>query len=639
MPTTIEKVHQAVKYLAGMCDGANSLDGCGFNKVDTRFGKDLAERTSLTPKQAVAAQKMLRKYKRQLLNGGFDEQALFGEVINTEKQERKEQVKRTNGNGGCGTKKVTVVDGKLLKIEFPFSYETLEVVKSIPGRRFHGNANPKHWTAPISGDAIEILSKDGFELAPELQKILNRGRLSVDEVKEVDVPGLKKELFPFQKKGVAFIEAKDGRALIGDEMGLGKTIQALAWLHLHPEKRPAIILCPASLKLNWAKEVRETLPGKQNIQVLQGTKPRPITGDIIVINYDILNAWLEILQSIKPQVLIFDEAHYIKNNSAQRTKATKKLAKKIPHVIALTGTPIVNRPVEGFNIIQTIDKTVFPNWWDFVHRYCGAHHNGFGWDFSGATNKEELHKKLTETVMLRRKKADVLPDLPDKLYSYIPMEMSNRNEYDKAENDFIEYLQEVKGVAAAKKASQAEHLVKIEALKQLAVKGKMKQAIQWIRNFLDTNGNKLVVFTVHKAAVATLMDEFKEQAVKVDGSVSAAGRDAAVKAFQEDPKVKLFVGNIQAAGVGLTLTAASSVAFLELPWTPGDLVQAEDRCHRIGQKDSVNVYYLLAERTVEEKIAELLDGKRQVLEAVLDGKEVEEAQLLSELIKAYQKGE
>jgi SWI/SNF-related matrix-associated actin-dependent regulator 1 of chromatin subfamily A len=167
----------------------------------------------------------------------------------------------------------------------------------------------------------------------------------------------------------------------------------------------------------------------------------------------------------------------------------------------------------------------------------------------------------------------------------------------------------------------------------------MKYAIQWIRNFLDTNGNKLVVFAVHKAAVDALMEEFKEQAVKVDGSVSAAGRDAAVRAFQEDPKIKLFVGNIQAAGVGLTLTAASSVAFLELPWTPGDLVQAEDRCHRIGQKDNVNVYYLLADGTIEEKIAELLDEKRQVLEAVLDGKEVEETQLLSELIKSYQKGE
>ncbi len=624
----MEKIHQAVKYLAGMCDGARMQDGCGFNKFDAPFGRELAERFSLTPRQAIVAQKMLRKYKKQLLQAGF-ESGIFDELTIPAATTPKR-------NGSQQAKKASVVENRI-KIEFPFSYETLEVVKSIPGRKFHGDAYPKHWSVPVSVEAVEILSKNGFQLDPELKEILNRAKISVDKVDEVDVPGLKKELFPFQKKGVAFIEAKNGRALIGDEMGLGKTIQALAWLQLHPEKRPAIILCPASLKLNWEKEAKNTLSGNPKIQVLQGAKPYPITGEIIIINYDILGKWLETLQDIKAQVLIFDEAHYIKSNSAQRTKATKKLAKGIPHVIALTGTPIVNRPVEGFNIIQVVDKTVFPNWWSFVHKYCDARHNGFGWDFSGATNKEELHKKLTETVMLRRKKADVLPDLPDKLYSYIPMEISNRDEYERAENDFVEYLQEVKGKEAAQKASQAEHLVKIESLKQLAVKGKMKYAIQWIQNFLDTNGNKLVIFAVHKAVVDALMEEFKGGAVKVDGSVSTTGRDAAVGAFQEDPSVRLFIGNIQAAGVGLTLTAASSVAFLELPWTPGDLVQAEDRCHRIGQKDTVNVYYLLAEGTIEEKIAELLDEKRQVLEAVLDGKEVEEAQMLTKLIETYQK--
>lgn len=178
-------------------------------------------------------------------------------------------------------------------------------------------------------------------------------------------------------------------------------------------------------------------------------------------------------------------------------------------------------------------------------------------------------------------------------------------------------------------------MVRIEALKQLAVQGKIKQAVQWIRDFLDNNGNKLVVFGVHKTVVDALMKEFKEEAVKVDGSVSATKRDEAVVAFQEDPNVKLFVGNIQAAGTGLTLTAASAVAFLELPWTPGESAQAEDRCHRIGQKDTVNVYYLLADNTIEMEIAQLLDEKKAVLNAVLDGKEVEETQLLTELIKKY----
>jgi SNF2 family DNA or RNA helicase len=373
--------------------------------------------------------------------------------------------------------------------------------------------------------------------------------------------------------------------------------------------------------------------------VVFGTKIEPLWGDIIIINYDILHkGWLEPIKKLKPKVLIADECHAIKNSKALRTKAVLKLAKGIPHVLALTGTPIVNRPVEGFNIINMVDGSLFPNWWTYVHTYCDAHHNGFGWDFSGATNTEELNQKL-QAIMIRHKKADVLKDLPDKLYSYMPLEIDNGKEYRKAENNFIQYLTETKGKDAAKKASNAEHLAQIEALKQLATKGKMKQAIEWISNFLEANGHKLVVFATHKEAINILMKEFDGIAVKVDGSVTADKRDQAVKAFQTDPKVKLFVGNIKAAGTGLTLTAASSVAFLELPWTPGDLVQAEDRCHRIGQKDTVNVYYLLANGTIEHRIAKMLDSKRKVIEAVIDGKEVDESSLLSELIKSYKEEE
>jgi SWI/SNF-related matrix-associated actin-dependent regulator 1 of chromatin subfamily A len=545
---------------------------------------------------------------------------------------------------------VKAVDGKL-EIRFDFDWNLHAVVKKLPGRRFCDDSTGKYWTAPMTEIALEQLAKAGFELAPNLKTTIlknNKKEENGNEAKrpakltrefEAKLKGLKRELFPFQKDGVASIEARNGRKILGDDPGLGKTIQAIAWLHLHPEKRPVIVLCPAHLKLNWKQEIEQTLPGKPRIQVLSGAKPYTITGEIIIINYDILSKWLETLQALKPQVLIFDEAHYIKSNSAQRTKATKKLAKGIPHVIAITGTLIVNRPAEAYNAVNTIDKNLFPNFWKFAHKYCGARHNGFGWDFSGATNKEELHRILVDSVMIRRRKADVLTDLPDKLYSYIPMEIDNDKEYSKAENNFIRYLMEVKGREAASKAQQAEHLVKIEGMKQLAVKGKMKQAIEWIKNFLeaDGNGNKLVVFAVHKTAMEALVNEFKDIAVKVDGGMSAEARDHSVKEFQNNPKIKLFVGNIQAAGTGLTLTASSAVAFLELPWTSGDLLQAEDRCHRIGQKNSVNVYYLLAEGTIEEKIAQLLDEKRKVVEAVLDGKQVKETNLLTELIKKYSK--
>ena len=624
----VRMIQQAVRYLESRCDGAISEDGHGFNKIDASFGKSLAERERWTKLQAQAALKMLKKYQRQLQAGGFDIERLFdgSEITYPHLQQEREKVKQKQMNI------VKRVDDRTMEIRYKFDPELLQLIKSLPGRRFH--PDKKYWTAIITADSINKLKDAGFVIDAELEKLLYQAE---EMEKEIEVSGLKKQLFPFQKVGVAFIEKRNGRALIADEMGLGKTIQAAAWLQLHPKKRPALILCPASLKLNWAKELRDTLSTKDKVQILQGTKPYPITEDIIIINYDILNSWVETLQAINPQVLIIDEAHYIKNSSAIRTKATKKLAKGIPHVIALTGTPIVNRPIEGFNIFQILDRSLFPNFWTYVHQYCGARHNGFGWDFSGATNKEELNQILTSTIMIRRRKADVLKDLPEKMYSFVPMELSNETEYRIAEEEFIEYLRGVKGKEAAEKAKKAEHLVKIEALKQLAVKGKMKQAINWIRDFIE-DGDMLVVFAVHKEVIDKLMNEFKDVAVKLYGECSQKERNEAVERFQNDPNIKLFIGNIQAAGVGLTLTAASAVAFLELPWTPGELQQAEDRCHRIGQKNAVNIYYLLAENSVEYKLARLLDKKKKVLSAVIDGKLVEEKSLISELIESYQEG-
>lgn len=534
------------------------------------------------------------------------------------------------------TEKTAKVEKDRITIMFPYDPTLVAAVKNIPGRRFHGDVWPKHWTAPISIDAAEQLDSLGFALDTQLQELLNRNSNVAEETEPVKVEGLKRELFTFQEQGVAFIEQKKGRVLIADEMGLGKSIQALAWLHMHPELRPAIILCPAHLKLNWKREIALTLPGQQNVQILNGIDTtQPITGEIIIVNYDVLHkGWDEKLAALKPQVLVIDEGHYIKNNKALRTKATKKLARKIPHVIALTGTPIVNRPVEGFNLIQVVNNQVFPDFWDYARKYCNAKHTRFGWDMTGASNKEELHKKLTQSLMIRRKKADVLKDLPRKLYSYVPVEMTNDKAYQKAELNFMEWLEEQKGVEAAQRAKNAEHLVKIEALKQLAVKGKMKQAVAWIQDFIEDNG-KLVVFAVHKSTIDRLMEAFGDIAVKVDGGMTGSKRDDAVQRFQQDESVRLFVGNIQAAGTGLTLTAASAVAFVELPWTPGELVQAEDRCHRIGQQDTVNVYYLLAEETIEQRMAELLDSKRTVLDAIIDGEETEDVKMLTELIENF----
>src|SRR5690625_887124 len=496
-----------------------------------------------------------------------------------------------------------------IKITFPFDRNTLAQVKTIPGRKYHGKSADKFWTAPRSPEAVNILRDNGFSLDTELQTFLGRSSMHVDKMSaDIKVPGLKHDLFPFQQKGVEFIEARDGRALIADEMGLGKTVQAIAWLQLRKELRPAIIVVPASLKLNWQKEALHWMD-KPKVQVLSGTKPYKLQKGLVIINYDILHAWADELIAMQPKALIMDEVHYTKNPKTKRSKAVKKIAKHTPHVIGLTGTPIVNRPIEILNALQMIDRSVVPNAWHFRQRYCGAKHNGFGWDFNGASNTEELHEKLTTSLMIRRKKADVLTDMPDKLRSFVPVELDNRTEYEKAEQDFIDWikgkteqdiiqeLQEKLGddlfqnielnkkkieqlkEEKANKAKGAETLVKIGALKRLAVEGKMRMVVSWIQDYLDS-GEKLVVMAVHKTTIDTLMKEFGSTAVKVDGSVSGTDRQAAVEKFQNDKNTRLFVGNIQAAGVGLTLTASSTVAFIELPWTPGDVAQAEDRVHR-----------------------------------------------------------
>jgi SNF2 family DNA or RNA helicase len=509
---------------------------------------------------------------------------------------------------------------KVVLIKFPYDLDMLFNIRSLPGRRWH--AEEKVWTAPIFPETIKYLKEWGFVFDEKIQKHLRKIQNHSVKITNTKVKGLLGELYPFQSKGVSFIEANKGRALVADEMGLGKTIQALAWLQLHPDYRPVIIVVPASLKLNWARETMSWLPNP-DIEILMGTIPWKPTADIIIINYDILQAWVSMLCSIRPKVLITDECHYYKSNSALRTKAVKRLAKGIPHVIALSGTPIVNRPIEAFNALKIIDPDLFPDYWYFVHHFCHARHNGFGWDFSGASHTGELHELLTSTIMIRRLKEDVLPDLPAKARSFVPIQLHNRKEYEAAEGDFIGYITQVKGKEVADRMSNAEVLSQIEVLKQLAVKGKLEEAMDWIDDFIEV-GEKLVVFAVHHFVIDALMERFKKVAVKLDGSTSQKDRQLVVDYFQRDPTIRLFVGNIKAAGIGITLTASSNVAFLELPWTPGDLSQAEDRCHRIGQKDSVNIHYLLANDTIEEKIARLLDNKRKVLDAVLDGRETEE---------------
>jgi SWI/SNF-related matrix-associated actin-dependent regulator 1 of chromatin subfamily A len=530
--------------------------------------------------------------------------------------------------------KQAVVEGHHFKVTFPYDSETVRQVKSIPGRRW--NVEGKYWTVPIQIEAATMLREFNFPILGLDDNTFERffgDPMNIKELDEMFVPGLKRDLYPFQARGVTFIESNNGRALIADEMGLGKTVQAAAWLQLHPEARPTLIVCPASLKLNWKYELRRWLP-KPKTEVLEGRQPYEVSGEILIINYDVLNYWAPYLKKLGLNTVITDEAHYYKNNGSNRTKAVKKIAKDVPHFMALSGTPIVNKPIEIYNAVSLIDDTILPNWFEFGKKYCDGKHDGFGWDMNGASNTQELHQLLVDTIMIRRKKADVLEDLPDKTRAFVPFDLDNQSEYNKASSSFLEWVKATKGKEAVTSARAAETLAQIEALRQIAVRGKMKMAIEWVRDVISS-GEKLVLFGIHKFVIDEIMNAFPGISVKIDGSTSPNKRQEIVQTFQTDPTIKLFVGNIKAAGVGITLTAASIVAFLELPWTPGELVQAIDRVHRITQKEAVMVYYLLSTGTIEEKMAELVDKKMIILEGVLDGKAPEKGSLITELISEY----
>jgi SWI/SNF-related matrix-associated actin-dependent regulator of chromatin subfamily A-like protein 1 len=536
-------------------------------------------------------------------------------------------------------------------ITFPLDRDEVVHIKSLQGYQQHPG-KPIYWTCPINPKNIMLLKEWGFRFDRKLNDLYRKvGR----KTKIQSIPGLLGELYSFQLEGVQFIEEHKGRTILADEMGLGKTIQALAWLQLHPERRPAVIIVPASLKLNWAREAGKWIKDPK-VQIFEGRyQGQSIDGEIIIINYDILankyeptkgkkkgkeipkSGWVDHLIAIKPQVLILDESHYIKNSNARRSRSVKKIGKKVPYILGLSGTPIVNRPIEIYNVFNLISQSDVPDFWTFAQHFCAAKQTRFGWDFSGASNTEELNELLINTVMLRRKKDEVLKELPDKVRAMVPIEINNRDEYSIMEFDFIKWVREHYGSAAAKKAKNAKALTELSALKQLAAKGKLAFAINWIKNFLESD-QKLIVFCTHKFVIDELMDNFK-QAVKIDGSVSTKIRQEVVDAFQNDKNVRLFIGNIQAAGVGLTLTSASNVAFLEFPWTPGEMSQAEDRSHRIGQESSVTIYYLFAENTIEERIVKALDKKRKTLDMVLDGLETSSESLITSLITDYVEGD
>jgi SWI/SNF-related matrix-associated actin-dependent regulator 1 of chromatin subfamily A len=545
-------------------------------------------------------------------------------------------------------------------------------MRGAPTRRGEHGRLPSIRADPFCVEELDrFIAERGIWIDPEALVVLQQIReqhahaaglvaLSSATDAELDVAGLGGELKPFQRAGVSYL-LDQRRAFLADEQGLGKTIEALAALQADGAY-PAVVVCPASLKLNWMREIARWLPDR-TAQALSGMGGRSPSGagddatnagssngrltgkdvageqaagasippaDITVINYDILAARGPALAALAPRALVLDESHYCKNAAAKRTQAVGRLAASLPNealVLALTGTPVMNRPPELISQLRIIGRLA-----DFG---SGAQ---FGRRFKGPDAHVRLHWHLRSRCFVRRLKADVLPQLPAKTRTVVPIELDNDPEYRLAEHDVIAWLRsrpldlsELNAKVAA--ALRAERLVRLNALKLLAARGKLHAALAWIHDFCSS-GERLVVFARHREIQRAVLDRFPS-ALHILGEDSHTARDASLHAFQasDDSSNQLIVCSLEVAGQGLTLTQASNVAFLELDWTPAKHDQAEDRCHRIGQQDAVNAWYLLAAGTIDETIATLLERKRAVIGAVTDGREEGEEGIVDALAR------
>jgi SNF2 family DNA or RNA helicase len=438
-------------------------------------------------------------------------------------------------------------------------------------------------------------------------------------------------LFPHQVEGVAFLLGRH-RAILADDMGLGKTRQAIVALRHVVPVGPWLVVCPASVKQNWAREIAlvdENLP----VHIIgPESAPTPDWTGFVVVNYDVLKRHLVALASLPIKGFVFDEAHYLKNQTSQRSRAGIALVNARPDetpVYALSGTPLTSRPRDLFVLLNVIRHPMARSFLSFAKRYCAATHNGFGWVTDGASNLEELAVQL-QGAMLRRTKDEVL-DLPPKLRSWVPVSMPSGcgvSEMRAVVQDLVRSQSRQAGgragtdaaeIAGSTGADRIRLLARITKARNAIAKAKVKATLDLVDGAVQ-QGEKVLVFSCFDAPVKAIAKHFGDAAVMLTGATPATKRQAIVDRFQSEDDVRVLVANIIAGGVGLNLTAARHVVFNDLDWVPTNHWQAEDRAYRIGQSAAVNVHYLVGERTVEEFVQAVLERKAALIDAVIDGR-------------------
>jgi SWI/SNF-related matrix-associated actin-dependent regulator 1 of chromatin subfamily A len=533
------------------------------------------------------------------------------------------------------------LDGEELRLEVLWDPEAGEAFTELPGAEGTRAVPLDPWLAE-SLDAF-IARHDvtvNPDAAPVLARLLDEHRAAagivrhsraaagepIREVAEV----LGGELAPFQWAAVRYaLEARG--TFLADEQGLGKTVEALAALEADGAF-PAVVVCPAAVKLSWEREAGRWLPHR-SVTVISGRGRVPPTADITILNYEIVAAHRESLTRRRPRAVIVDESHMCKNPQAKRTQAVRRLsAAVVPGGLrlALSGTPVLNHAEELIPQLRIIERME-----DFG---SGAR---FAREFRGQVSEERLHWHLRRRCFMRRRKSEVLPQLPAKRQVVVPVALTNEREYRLAERDVIEWLRsqpldltELNARIAA--TLRAQRLAQLGTLQRLAARGKLAAGLAWIDTFCES-GEPLVVFARHVEVQRAVIERFPE-ALHLLGEDSAAARGEAIDAFQDPAGPGLIVCATRVAAQGITLTRASNVCFLELEWTPAMHDQAEDRCHRIGQRDAVTAWYLLAAGTIDETMAALIQAKRAVVDAVTDGRSVGSEGLLDGVVRELRDG-
>ncbi|XP_038206058.1 DNA annealing helicase and endonuclease ZRANB3 isoform X2 [Arvicola amphibius] len=440
---------------------------------------------------------------------------------------------------------------------------------------------------------------------------------------------LREKLLPFQKDGVIFALRRDGRCMVADEMGLGKTIQAIAVAYFYKEEWPLLIVVPSSLRYPWTEELEKWIPElePQEINIIMNKTDigRISTSRVTILGYGLLTTDAETLigalNSQNFRVVIVDESHYMKSRTAARSKILLPLVQKAQRAILLTGTPALGRPEELFMQIEALFPQKFGTWIEYAKRYCNAHIRYFGkrrqWDCRGASNLGDLHQLLSD-IMIRRLKSEVLSQLPPKVRQRIPFDLPPA-----AVKELNASFEEWQKLMRAPNSGAVEVMGLITRMfKQTAI-AKAGAVKDYIKMLLQNESLKFLVFAHHLTMLQACTEaviENKARYIRIDGSVPSSERIHLVNQFQKDPDTRVAILSIQAAGQGLTFTAASHVVFAELYWDPGHIKQAEDRAHRIGQCSSVNVHYLIANGTLDSLMWAMLNRKAQVTGSTLNGR-------------------